>query len=605
MIRRLARRAALAALLAIVFPIPGWASDRFIEYLYIDANEGGSSGGHVAVRVDDDVFHFEYRRPGILVLRREPFADFRHDYTGLDNRTIEASRIPVSEATFRLVGERFRRRHFVQRRQLERLDALRTERRILEQMGQGRVDVDGVGFFSGEDSAPDPALLALRQQVVDKYGPTFLTERAETLRRHLAALNRPEAPEPPLGASIEETPAPAYGVARRYRDTLTALAALEVLATARPLRPEVTITAAAEELRLDADDALRVQRLSDALTASLVRLLDSPRPDSGFPLLLGMARLAALARTHESGQWVFLDAFARHAEVIERARVPRRPQLMAAMLIDAQSALDIARGRLSSTVRSDGTFDERRFADFEAAGNRVAEIRRALDVGRDVRLPHFLMLPAASGRRPTVLAPSPAILAARIVAAREREEAYGRVLERLYGYQLVTRNCVSELLAELDAALLGERVDAGAPPSVVPALSALVVKERYGVSDVVRIPSHRRARLAHLYETENALRVFLRESNTLTSTLYWRNSRDSTFLFFTDDVVVTRPVFGAVNLITGVAASAVGLVTAPFDGGTRLSAGLRGAFFSLPELVFQNIRKGSFQYVGPATRDGS
>ena len=175
MIRRLARRAALAALLSIVFPIPAWASDRFIEYLYIDANEGGSSGGHVAVRVDDDVFHFEYRRPGMLVLRREPFTAFRHDYTGLDNRTIEASRIPVSEATFRLVRERFRRRHFVQRRQLEQLDTLRTERRILEQMLQRHVDVDGAGFFSGDDSAPDPALAALRQQVIDRNGPTFLT----------------------------------------------------------------------------------------------------------------------------------------------------------------------------------------------------------------------------------------------------------------------------------------------------------------------------------------------------------------------------------------------------------------------------------------------
>ena len=32
----------------------------------------------------------------------------------------------------------------------------------------------------------------------------------------------------------------------------------------------------------------------------------------------------------------------------------------------------------------------------------------------------------------------------------------------------------------------------------------------------------------------------------------------------------------------------------PVDGGEMLWAGLRGALFSLPELVFQNIRKGSF-----------
>src|SRR5256886_12167984 len=109
-----------------------WASDRFIDYLYVDANEGGSSGGHAGLRVGDDVFHFEYRRPGILVLRRETFDEVRREYTGLENRTIEASRIPVSEETFRLVRERFRRRHLVQRWQLEVFYTLRADRRILE-----------------------------------------------------------------------------------------------------------------------------------------------------------------------------------------------------------------------------------------------------------------------------------------------------------------------------------------------------------------------------------------------------------------------------------------------------------------------------------------
>jgi hypothetical protein len=599
-IHRGARRAAFVALLAILLPIPSWASDRFIEYLYIDANEGGSSGGHVAVRVDDDVFHYEYRRPGILVLRREPFVDFRHDYTGLDNRSIEASRIPVDEATFTRVRERFRRRHFVQRRRLEVLDTLRTERWILEHMVQGRVELDGVGFFSDEGGAPESALVALRDRVLDIYGRTFLTERMDVLRRRLEALGAPEVPEPRPAASVDETPAPAYGFARRYRDTLTALAALEVLASARSLRPEATITAAAEELRVDAEDARRVQQLADALTASLIRLLDSRRPDWGFPLLLGMARLATLERARESGRWVFLDAFPPHAAVIERTRVPGRPEVIGAMLTDARSALDIARRRLT---RSDGTFDERGFADFEAAGNRVAEIRRAIDEGRDLRLPYYVVVPSRSEWRPAVAAPSAAGLNARLVVAREREQAYELVLERLYGYQLVTRNCVTEILRELDAALLGEHLDVDGVRAFVPALSPLVVKQRYGVSDVVRIPSHRRARLARLYEEQNPVRVFLRESNTITSTLYWQTSRDSTFVFFTDDVVVTRPLFGAVNLITGVGTSAVGLVTAPFDRGKLLRSGLRGAFFSLPELVFQNIRKGSFEYVGQPIRD--
>ncbi|PYM18843.1 MAG: hypothetical protein DMD78_26625 [Candidatus Rokuibacteriota bacterium] len=586
MIGRFARRVALAALLAVLFPVPGWASERFIDYLYIDANEGGSSGGHVGLLVDDDVFHFEYRRPGMLVLRRETFDEFRHQYAALENRTIEVSRIPVSEETFRLVRQRFRHRYFVQRRQLEVLDTLGTERQILEQMLQGRVELDGAGFFLDEE------------RVLDTYGANFLTERVEALRRRLSTLGPPEVPEHPADISGDETPAAAYGFSRRYRDTLTALTALDVLATARPLRSEVTITAAANELSLSADDARRLRKLSDTLATSLVRLLDSPRPDWGFPLLLGMARLAALERTRESQQWVFLDVFPRNAEVIERARVARRPELIGAVLGDAYAALEEARGRLASRPRGDQTFGEGEFSDLEAAGNLVAEIRRAVDEGRDLRVPHHLLWPARPGVRQTVLAPSSTALAAGLVAAREREEAYAHALERLYPYHIVTRNCVSEILGELDVALLGNRVAADASLTFVPALSTLVVNERYGVSAVFRIPSHRRAGLARLYQDQNPVQVFLRESNTITSTLYWRNSRDSVFVFFTDDVVVMRPVFGAANLVAGVAASAVGLATAPFDRGKLLRAGLRGAVFSLPELFFQNIRKGSFEYVG-------
>ena len=598
MIGPFARRVTLAALLAVSAPVPGWAAERFIEYLYIDANEGGSSGGHVALLVDDDVFHFEYRRPGMLVLRRETFDEFRHQYAGLENRTIEVSRIPVSEATFRLVRERFRHRYFVQRRQLEVLDTLRTERQILEQMLQGRVELDGAGFFLGDDSAPDPALLALRQRVVDTYGAAFLTERVEALRRRLAALDPRQVPAQRAEISVDEAPAAAYGFSRRYRDTLTALTALEVLATARPLRPEVTITAAATELSLGADDAQRLRTLSDTLATSLVRLLESPRPDWGFPLLLGMARLAALERTRESQQWVFLDVFPPNAQVVERARMARRPELIGAVLDDAHSSLEVAHTRLAARLRADDTFGESEFGDLEAAGNHLAEIRRALDEGRDLRVPHHLFVPVRPGVRQAVLAPSARALAAALVAAREREETYAHALERLHGYHIVTRNCVSEILGELDVALLGGRVAADGSLSFVPALSALVVSERYGVSEVFRIPSYRRAGLARLYEHTTPWRVFLRESNTITSTLYRRNPRDSIFVFFTDDVVVTRPVFGAANLVTGVAASAVGLATAPFDRGKLLRAGLRGALFSLPELFFQNIRKGSFEYVG-------
>jgi hypothetical protein len=595
----------LALLVVGVVAAPGWASDRAIDYLYVEANEGGSSGGHVGVRVGDDVFHFEHQRPGILVLRREPFAEFRHRYTGFENRAIEVRRIPVSEDAYRRVLERLGRRHLVQRRHLETLGALRENRAILEEMLRGRLHLDGAGFFgdvnqAGESRPMEPALVALRQRVRDAYGADFLPRRLEAIRQRLGALDFRLQPDTTADISEDEITAPRYDFPQRYLDTLSALTALQILTAAQPLLPRTTITADSVELRLREDEAHSLPQLAGALAASLVRLLDSRRPDWGFSLLLGMARLAALDRTRESGRWVFLDAFPSNADVTEQTPVAGAARTIITALRDAEADLDVARGRLFSRLLHEGRFTEREFAELEESGNRVAEIRVALDEARDPRLPRQPWLPARRGVRPSVLAPSQQVLAANLAVAIERETTYGAALKGLYPYHVITRNCVSELFKELDAALLGDRGDDPGAFTFIPALSALAVNERYGVSEVFRIPSYRHAALARLYAESNPLGIFLRESNTVSSTLYRRNPHDSVFLFFTDDVVVTRPIFGAVNLATGLAVSAVGLVASPFDRGVMIRAGLKGAAFSLPELFFQNIRKGSFEYVEPA-----
>jgi hypothetical protein len=43
---------------------------RFIDYVYVEANEGDSSGGHTAIRFDRETFHFQHEEPGIIRVRR-------------------------------------------------------------------------------------------------------------------------------------------------------------------------------------------------------------------------------------------------------------------------------------------------------------------------------------------------------------------------------------------------------------------------------------------------------------------------------------------------------------------------------------------------------
>jgi len=188
-------------------------------------------------------------------------------------------------------------------------------------------------------------------------------------------------------------------------------------------------------------------------------------------------------------------------------------------------------------------------------------------------------------------------------------------LRHLYAYDLVTRNCVTEIFRTIGAALaaalpdtdaarvrvesvkrLGGYVDVEHTLNFIPAVSARTVGETYAVSETLEIPSYRLAELARRYRRDNRVAVYLRESNTLTSSLYRRNPADSAFLFFTDDVVAGRPLLGAANVLTGLGASAAGLFTLALDRGELLRAGLRGVVFSLPELVFFNIRKGSLPF---------
>ena len=74
------------------------------------------------------------------------------------------------------------------------------------------------------------------------------------------------------------------------------------------------------------------------------------------------------------------------------------------------------------------------------------------------------------------------------------------------------------------------------------------------------------------------------------------------FVFFTDTQVPLRPLLGALNVGAGLLRSALGLRGAAVRPRAGLRSGLSGVLFSLPELAFQNIRKGYNDYVPPGER---
>ena len=78
----------LGALLLFLGTVQSAQAKQFIDYLYVEANEGDSSGGHVALRFGDKTFHFQHETPGILRIRRIASTAFSHAYAMLGNRAI-------------------------------------------------------------------------------------------------------------------------------------------------------------------------------------------------------------------------------------------------------------------------------------------------------------------------------------------------------------------------------------------------------------------------------------------------------------------------------------------------------------------------------------
>ncbi|MBY0277799.1 hypothetical protein K2Z84_20890, partial [Candidatus Binatia bacterium] len=360
-----------------------------------------------------------------------------------------------------------------------------------------------------------------------------------------------------------------------------------------------------------------------ALRERAVDLAASRRPDWGSALLLALARLAAVEESLATGRITVLDAYSSDVATLAPADVRAHEAALPELLRESGAQLAAARRPLASGDAP----RELEYSALEAAVNRTLELSRATLRSTPLRVePDPLVV---SGDAPLPLPPALALedraaLRTARDAARARLARYQDGLRVHDGYDLLTRNCVSELFHEIAHALrpapaasdaaaldddhddalactgsraaLGGCVDPTERLRFIPFVSAAAVDQEYRVIARQDVPSLRSAMLASMRADEDGAIVALRESNVVTSTLYRPRDEDSVFLFFTDDLPALRPLLGVANLATGIGATLAGVASLPADGGTLLARGLRGALFSVPELGFVSIRKGTFAW---------
>src|SRR5262249_55924517 len=100
-------------------------------------------------------------------------------------------------------------------------------------------------------------------------------------------------------------------------------------------------------------------------------------------------------------------------------------------------------------------FRESVYSQFETAANRWLEVERARREGAAPRMQRGVLRPIRPAERTDLVArPLPgAVVDRELAAARAAAAAYAARLGELYRYNLITRNCVSEVFATIAAGL--------------------------------------------------------------------------------------------------------------------------------------------------------
>jgi hypothetical protein len=170
-----------------------------------------------------------------------------------------------------------------------------------------------------------------------------------------------------------------------------------------------------------------------------------------------------------------------------------------------------------------------------------------------------------------------------------------RTIDQAMLQQAKTQGNQDELLIKESENRLGGTISA--EYNFIPFISFQSVQENYKVTTNELLGSYRDQQLAKLYTKNNEFIVSLREANTFTSSIYDYNPDDAFFIFFTDGNPTLRPVFGLFNTAAGLGQSLLGFLSWPFDAGKHLKSGATGVLMSLPELLFFNMRKGSYKFL--------
>jgi hypothetical protein len=573
---------------------PSALAEHTLSYLYIEANTGTSSGGHVGAKLDDTVYHFQ-NKDGLILLERDPWDRFQHLYSDLDNRDIHLAYLAVPESDIQSIHDHLDTLFLEQTARLSWIASSEQDLELLKALHQ-RIpfEIPGAGFFVDQPSSTvrksEWSHSPMNREDAEKRLREIVIQRERLRYQPATAVD--------LGQKSLSSP---QGFASQWTELSQHQIAFEWILGLRHLEASTLLDGGpltGKSTEASCSDREWLMRYRKRLEGDALKILGNPYPGSGLALLRMLARAETIRLSLEKKR-LFLLRSSTEADPHRQERDDYFTIGQSKLEADLNQRLEA----LKSDLFCDQDTDDFRYHRLELVALDLSQTRDATAARRAVIFGDDPGLPKGMGWIPTDPHQYDGMPSESEIEElkRESERRKSSLMESMR-YHLITRNCVTQLIQSVNSSF----PDQQEPPSFgghikplesqayIPFRFFELVRHRYPVSALEDILSFRHRALTEKRADQDNLWTALQEGNTLTGTRYQPREQDGLFLFFTDGDPWIRPLLGTVNLTLGLSGTTLGLLTAPWDQGRLLEAGAKGSLFSLPELVFWNIRKGSY-----------
>ncbi len=555
-----------------------------VGFVYVPGNLGGGSGGHGALVIDEAVFHIQNRGDGLVYFVRDRWDHFEHVYTGLKNRPLHIAHVHVSNADRERILDQLSQMWVAQQLALAEREDLRRDVEAMEalSLGGNSIEVETAGLVDPHE--PGAAASArLRGQLGARIDSGHLQSAIQEVESQIARTS-----------IAYET-----GV-RELHDRLALRESLRAVEHGWPLADAAKVRIVpAYDAPLTLAERRALTAYADQLVREWAELFASRRSDRGRAMLLTWARALAIQESLHENRLVLLDPLP--AAIRPRSRLAEVPPESRRRWVDQTGEILL---RTRPSVLSTRGIKTSRYNQLETLASALAWFASGSE---DVALSD-LERQQSPARTRSVSFRMPRDRRARSRLEMELERARARLakaesaIQEKYAYDLFARNCITELeRSSIDAFgtrararnALGGEVTPDELFGFIPFVFFDRVVSRLRVIRTQEIPSYRTRRLSR----DRTLGARIRESFAPLSHVYVPRRRDGDFLLFTDDVFWRRPLYGVANLAWGSLHLGKGALSLPWDRGVRLRSGFSGLFWSLPEIFFVNIRKGTFDWI--------